>query len=80
MNEEIDVKAELAEIKEILKRMQEQIKILEEHQAWAEHTYEQPVCDFGHNYRQSLPNWYNECSVPPTQACSEEELLKWYNK
>lgn len=81
MNEEIDVKAELAEIKEILKRMQEQIKILEEHQAWSEHTYEQPVCDFEHNYyRQSLPNWYNECSVPPTQACSEEELLKWYNK
>lgn len=76
MNEEIDVKAELAEIKEILKRMQEQIKILEEHQAWAEHTYEQPVCNFEHNYTQSLPNWYNECSVPPTQATNYWEEHK----
>lgn len=67
---EIDVKAELAEIKEILKRMQEQIKILEEHQAWTEHTYEQPI-----------PNWYNDCSVPPTQGCSLEEIQKyWRNK
>lgn len=70
MNEEIDVKAELAEIKEILNRMQEQIKILEEHQAWSEHTYEQPVCD-----------WYNECSVPPLSKCSLEEIQKyWHNK
>lgn len=82
MNEEIDVKAELAEIKEILNRMQEQIKILEEHQAWSEHTYEQPVCDFEHNYyTQSLPNWYNECSVPPLSKCSLEEIQKyWHNK
>ena len=77
MNEEIDVKAELAEIKEILKRMQEQIKVLEEHQAWSEYKYEQPVCDF----EQSIPNWYNECALPPTQGCSLEEIQKyWHNK
>lgn len=52
-----DVKKDIEEIKDTLKKMAEQIKVLEEHQAWSEHTYEQPVCDFEHNYyTQSIPN------------------------
>ena len=75
-----DVKKDLEEIKETLKKMQEQIKVLEEHQAWIEHS-EQPVCDFEHNYyTQSIPNWYNECSVPPTQGCSLEEIQKYWKR
>ena len=77
-----DVKKDLEEIKETLKKMAEQIKVLEEHQAWSEYKYEQPVCDFEHNYyTQSIPNWYNECSVPPLSKCSLEEIQKyWHNK
>ena len=76
-----DVKNDLEEIKETLRKMAEQIKVLEEHQAWSEYKYEQPVSDFEHNYSQSIPNWYNECALPPTQGCSLEEIQKyWHNK
>ena len=49
-----DVRKDLEEIKETLKKMAEQIKVLEEHQALSEYKYEQPVCDFEHNYRRNI--------------------------
>lgn len=68
-----DYEIDVIEIKEILKKMQEDIKILKNsipfyptaYQYNPERLKDYPTCD----------NWQS-CSVPTTQACSEEELLK----
>lgn len=60
-----EIKEDLKDIKNTLAKMQEDIKVLNN------------VLDYPPTYQYS-PECYN--SVPPTQACSEEELLKWCNK
>ena len=61
-----DYEIDIREIKETLKKMQEDIKRIEDNIPFYPTTY------------QYSPECLNE--VPPTQACSEEELLKWCNK
>lgn len=66
-----DTQIEIREIKEILKKMQEDIKRLENNIPFYLATYQ---------YSPKCFKDYQSHSVPPTQACSEEELLKWCNK
>lgn len=61
-----DYEIDIREIKDTLKKMQEDIKRLENNIPFYPTTY------------QYSPECFN--SVPPTQACSEEELLKYYRE
>lgn len=61
-----DYEIDIREIKETLKKMQEDIKRIESNIPFYTPTY------------QYSPECLN--TVPPMQACSEEELLKWCNK
>lgn len=75
-----EIKEDLKEIKETLAKMQEDIKKLENNVPFYPTTYQySPDCL---NY--PLYDSWKSCSVPSTQACSEEELLRQlkndYNK
>ena len=61
-----DYEIDIREIKETLKKMQEDIKRIESNIPFYPTTY------------QYSPECYN--TVPPTQACSEEEMLKYYRE
>lgn len=61
-----DYEIDIREIKETLKKMQEDIKKIENSIPFYTPTY------------QYNPECYN--TVPPTQACSEEEILKYYRE
>lgn len=76
-----DYEIDIREIKDTLKKMQEDIKRLENNIPFYPTTYQySPDC---FNNYPLYDNWQS-CSVPPTQACSEEELLRQlknnYNK
>lgn len=68
-----DYEIDIREIKETLKKMQEDIKKIESNIPFYPTTYQyNPECF--ENYPM-YDTWQN-CSVPSTQACSEEELLR----
>ena len=81
---EIDIremKEDLKDIKNTLAKMQEDIKVLENGVLNYPTTYQySPECFKDY---PMYDNWQS-CSVPSTQACSEEELLRQlknnYNK
>lgn len=73
-----DYEIDIREIKDTLKKMQEDIKRIENNIPFYQPTYQyNQVCC------KDYDNWQS-CSVPSTQACSEEELLRQlknnYNK
>lgn len=73
-----DYEIDIREIKDTLKKMQEDIKRIEKNIPFYPTTYQysQECC-------KDYDNWQS-CSVPHTQACSEEELSRQlknnYNK
>lgn len=70
------VAIDIIEIKETLKKMQEDIKVLENGVLNYPTTYQyNPEC---FDKYPMYDNWQS-CSVPSTQACSEEELLRQLN-
>ena len=76
-----DYEIDIREIKETLKKMQEDIKRIEKNIPFYPTTYQySPEC---FDKYPMYDNWQS-CSVPSTQACSEEELLRQlksnYNK
>lgn len=76
-----DYEIDIREIKETLKKMQEDIKRIESNIPLYQPTYQySPEC---FDKYPMYDNWQS-CSVPSTQACSEEELLRQlknnYNK
>ena len=76
-----DYEIDIREIKETLKKMQEDIKKIENSIPFYPTTYQySPEC---FDKYPMYDNWQS-CSVPSTQACSEEELLRQlknnYNK
>ena len=76
-----DYEIDIREIKETLKKMQEDIKKIESSILFYPTTYQyNPECF--ENY--PMYDKWQSCSVPSTQACSEEELLRQlkfnYNK
>lgn len=76
-----DYEIDIREIKETLKKMQEDIKRIESNIPFYPTTYQySPEC---FDKYPLYDNWQS-CSVPSTQACSEEELLRQlknnYNK
>ena len=76
-----DYEIDIREIKETLKKMQEDIKRIESNIPFYPTTYQyNPEC---FDKYPMYDNWQS-CSVPSTQACSEEELLRQlksnYNK
>lgn len=76
-----DYEIDIREIKDTLKKMQEDIKRLENNIPFYPTTYQyNPEC---FNDYPMYDKWQS-CSVPSTQACSEEELLRQlkfnYNK
>lgn len=76
-----EIKEDLKEIKETLKKMQEDIKRIESNIPFYTPTYKYNQECF--DKYPMYDNWQS-CSVPSTQACSEEELLRQlksnYNK
>lgn len=76
-----EIKEDLKDIKNTLAKMQEDIKKIEDNIPFYPTTYQySPDC---FNNYPLYDNWQS-CSVPSTQACSEEELLRQlkndYNK
>lgn len=76
-----DYEIDIREIKDTLKKMQEDIKRLENNIPFYPTTYQySPECFKDY---PMYDNWQS-CSVPSTHACSEEELLRQlknnYNK
>ena len=68
-----DYEIDIREIKETLKKMQEDIKRIESNIPLYQPTYQySPEC---FDKYPMYDNWQS-CSVPSTQACSEEELLR----
>lgn len=70
-----DYEIDIREIRETLKKMQEDIKRIENNVLYYHTTYQ---------YNQDSIYKWQCCSVPSTQACSEEELSRQlknnYNK
>lgn len=78
-----DTQLDIMEIKETLKRMQEDINQIK----YGKYVNSAEMQDIMYNTwlnqyddgKKSLPNWYNECALPPTQGCNiykEDGTLK----
>lgn len=69
-----EIKEDLKDIKNTLAKMQEDIKRIESNIPFYPTT-----CQHSPECFKDYDNWQS-CSNTPTQACSEEELLKLCNK